>query len=122
MKGQIGIEFISLIAFALLVSSILIAALNEKAVNAENYREDSNAGKIARDTAYKIEYATAEPNKNLKIDIPEEYTAQVANTTVKVYGAGNSTYPINYEGQSISFESGNTYKIRKSINGVEIVS
>lgn len=119
MKGQISIEFLSLLSIALLASSILVTTVSDRNIALQERNQQFRAEQIAEKTSYKIEYVLSNKNSSVELGFSPELegnytvnissrfvTASVASTEAGVrtlYEGGNrtistdKTYNITYE-------------------------
>ena len=115
-KGQISIEFISLLAIALLASSVLVTELNDRALEYSKASPYSEAQKIAQKTAYSIDYVRSNHNASKTLDfnpdLENDYSIVAASNQVVVsFETGSASFPTSYSGSQISLNSSESYKV-----------
>lgn len=126
MKGQVSIEFLSLMVIALLASALLVTALQDRAVEFNRASPYAEAQKIAQKVAYKIEYVKTE-NTAVEMDFPpqleEEYNITVLSGQVVVsFDTGSSSFPARYSGDPIYLKSAESYTVEYSGGDLNVTS
>ncbi|QGA81005.1 hypothetical protein [Candidatus Nanohalobium constans] len=116
MRGQISIEFISLLAIALLASSILVSALADRSAQFNRASPQSEALGVAQKVAYTFDYVNSEDNVSKKLvfspDLQREYNITVGDGLVSAdYGEGDANFPTSYQGSLISLNSTQAYLV-----------
>jgi hypothetical protein len=88
MKAQSSIEFIALLSLTLLASSVLLDALNDKAILAERQSRAEEAQYVAHNTAYRLNLLTSTQNSSTKLrysdNLKKNYTVKIKNGYVIV--------------------------------------
>lgn len=116
MKGQVSIEFISLLTLALLASAVLVTELNDRAIQYSQSTPYSEAQEIAQKTAYTVNYVRANENSSKVLDFDpslEQYNITVGSGQVSVrFESGSSSFPTSYEGSVNSLNSTDEYIVR----------
>lgn len=119
MKGQVSIEFMSLLAIALLASAVLVTEMNDRAMEYSRSSPYTEAEKLAQKVAYKLDYTMSSENTSVKLDfsprLEENYNITVVPRQVVVnFDAGSSSFPTRYQGGKISFNTTENYQLSKS--------
>lgn len=115
-KGQVSIEFITLLSVTLVGSSILIGLMNERAIAFRQTEEVAQTESIAQKTAYKIDYLISSQNSTVNLDYP---ASQGSNTTIQIQEGivsvenpeGSANYPTSYQGQMIQLKTDQSYSL-----------
>lgn len=116
-KGQISIEFMALLAVALLASSILVSELNSRAVQHSKSSPYTEAQKIAQEVSYTFDYVKTRDNASKTLgfepDLQEDYSITVGNgQTVVDFDSGSASFPTRYQGSKYSLNANQSYKVR----------
>ena len=86
MKGQVSIEFVSLLSMGLLASSILVTAVQDRNIAVQDRNEYVRAEKIAQKVAYKIEYVMADQESQVDLEfspqLDETYNVNITSNKV----------------------------------------
>lgn len=89
MKGQVSIEFMTLLSLTLLASSILISDLNDRATQMQRTESYIDAEEVALKTDYALSQALARKNTTVKLDyspkLEKKYKVDVNKNQIKVY-------------------------------------
>lgn len=116
MKGQVSIEFISLLSLALLASAILVTSMSDRAIEYSRSSPYYDAQDIAQKVAYKVDYVISEKNTSLDLEfsprITEEYNITIGSGQVLVnFDTGDSSFPTRYNGTDIELKTNQSYTI-----------
>lgn len=116
MKGQVSVEFISLLAITLIASSVLVSGVTDRRANVEDRKDLMRAEDIAQKTAYTFEYVISERDVKVELDyspeLEQNYTINVTGNRVevkigdRVTGVGTA-----YSGESFTLNSKETYNL-----------
>ena len=120
MKGQISIEFMSLLAITLLGSSILVTQVNDRAVQFSESVPYKEAQLIGQKVSYTFDYVKAEGNASKKLqfnsDLAKKYEIMVKeNSTTVSFDNGNVTVLNRYPGPELNLDASKVYEV--SYNG-----
>jgi len=123
MKAQSSIEFIALLSLTLLASSVLLDALNDKAILAERQSRAEEAQYVAHNTAYRLNLLTSTQNSSTKLrysdNLKKNYTVKIKNGYVIVESqAGPAISRTVYNVTSHTFGTRNGKQIRLQQGGV----
>jgi len=119
LKGQVSIEFISLLSIALVASAVLVTEMNDRAAEYSRSSPYAEAEKLAQKVAYKFDYALSADNTSVELDfsprLEENYNITVLSGQVVVnFDAGSSSFPTMYEGDTVILNSTKSYEISSS--------
>lgn len=119
MKGQVSIEFISLLSIALLASAVLVTEMNDRAMEYSRSSPYTEAEKLAQKVAYKFDYSLSAKNTTVQLDfsprLEENYNITVISGQVVVdFDTGSASFPTRYQGDTINFNSTESYTISNS--------
>lgn len=117
MKGQVSIEFISLLVVALLASSILVTELNERVTQYSESTPYSEAQSLAQKVAYSFDYVKARGNSSVQLGfepgLEKDYGISAGEGQVIVsFDSGSASFPTRYEGSQFSLNSTENYVIK----------
>ncbi|NMJ77418.1 hypothetical protein GLU64_03340 [Nanohaloarchaea archaeon] len=117
MKAQSSIEFIALLSLTLLASSVLLDALNDKAILAERQSRAEEAQYVAQNTAYRLNLLMSARNSSTKLrysdNLKKNYTVKIKNGYVIVDSqAGPAISRTVYNKTSLTFGTRNGKEIR----------
>lgn len=120
MKGQVSIEFMSLLAITLLGSSILITHVNDRALQFSESVPYKEAQSIGQKVSYTFDYVKAEGNASKKLqfnsDLAKKYEITVKeNITTVSFDDGNVTVLNRYSGPELNLDTSKVYEV--SYNG-----
>ncbi|MFB6158175.1 MAG: hypothetical protein ABEJ95_00775 [Candidatus Nanohalobium sp.] len=124
-KGQVSVEFVSLLSIALLASSVLLGLLNYRVAAADERHGYVKAEEIAQRTAYHVEYLSANPDSKVDISysprLDRNYTVKIqSNQVTAAFEDGNASYPVNYNGPSANFTTSQKTTLIYSDGGVKV--
>jgi len=120
LKGQISIEFMSLLAITLLGSSILVTQVNDRAVQFSESVPYKEAQLIGQKVSYTFDYVKAEGKASKKLqfnsDLAKKYKITVKeNSTTVGFDDGNVTVLNRYSGPELNLDASKVYEV--SYNG-----
>lgn len=118
-RGQVSIEFITLLSITLVASSILIGLMNERAIAFRQTDEIAQAESIAQKTAYRVDYLISSQKSAVNIDYQ---VSQGSNTTIRVQEGivsvenpeASANYPTSYQGNLIELYTNQSYVLKYS--------
>ena len=119
MKGQVSIEFISLLSIALLASAVLVTEMNDRAMEYSRSSPYTEAEKLAQKVAYKFDYTLSTENTSVRIDfsprLEENYNiTAVSGQVVVEFDTGSASFPTHYQGDRINLNSTKSYTLSNS--------
>jgi hypothetical protein len=126
MKGQVSIEFVSILIFTLLMSSILISNLEIRSANFQTEKDTRQAQKIAQKTSFKVAYASANKNSAVKLDYPyyldNQYNISINSSSTVVSSPQESfRFETRYNGpKEFEFNTSKTYSLNYSKGGLKV--
>jgi len=89
VKGQVSIEFMTLLSLTLLASSILISDLNDRATQMQRTEAYIDAEEVALKTDYALSQSLARKNTTVTLDyspnLEKKYKVDVNKNQIKVY-------------------------------------
>lgn len=117
MKGQVSVEFISLLSITLLGLAVLITQINEKAIEFENSESYKESRFIGQKVSYIIDYVKSEGNmsKTLEFDsdLKEQYDIVLEqNRTTIIFDEGNTTIRNTYSGPKKILNTTENYEVK----------
>ena len=107
-KGQVSIEFITMLSLALLSSSILIGAISDRSLTLEEKSRTDAAEGVAQKTAYRVDYLISSNDSSTRLSysssLPKNFTVEIGSEYVRVDTvAGSTTFPTGYDGSKLVF-------------------
>lgn len=113
-KGQVSIEFISLLSLVLLISSVLTAQVIQKSAGMEERSRLTQAENIAQKTAYRVDYLLSNRNSSVRVvysnELSENYSVKVRPGRVVVpTNEGNASFPTYYSGNPVNLSTEKDY-------------
>ena len=123
MRGQVSIEFLSLLTLMLLASALLVTELRDRTVEFDKGVPYDEAGDISRKVAYTFDHLVTDEGVERKIkfspDLRRNYSIKVNNSEVFVdYQTGSTVFPTLYEGEAVVMSSRESYVL--SYNGSDV--
>lgn len=126
MKGQVSIEFMSILILTLLMSSVLITNLEIRSANFQTEKEVKQAQKIAQKTSYKVSYTLANKNSTVTLRYPpnldNQYNITINSSSTVVSSPQESfRFETRYGGpKEFEFNTSETYTLSYSQGGVKV--
>ncbi|MFB6208500.1 MAG: hypothetical protein ABEJ69_04055 [Candidatus Nanohaloarchaea archaeon] len=123
-KGQVAIEFMTLVGFSMLLLAIMMGFVAKKQSQAVQYHNYQNARDIAENVAFQAEMALVQgEGYSRKFFLPtalagKNYNVTVRNNTVYLaWGEEFVTEPTLYRGRTLELKSEGTNSFRVFNNG-----
>jgi len=117
MKGQVSIEFMTLLALALLGSTLLLNVLDRKASAYNSEKQFDRSEQLASKTNYVLSYVEAHKNSTIDLgftnDLDRVYVIEIdSNTTVVESPNNRFTFNSWYEGShNFTLNTSNSYQV-----------